>query len=324
MSATGQAQQAMGETSEQTAAQTAVRTVLGDVPGDALGVCDAHDHLFFRSVLLPGQELADVAAADAELRAFHGLGGRAVVQWTPYGLGRTAGELVGLSRATGVHLVAATGLHQAHHYAPGDVEAVLDGLAELFVDELTRGIGGTGPRAGLIKVAGGFHGLDAHARRTMAAAAQAHHRTGAPIAVHLELGTAALDVLDLLCDEHGVAPQHVILGHLNRSPDSVVHQQAARAGAFLAFDGPSRANHATDWRLPDALVALVDAGHADQLLLGGDTTTAAARSVNGGPGMPYLLRRLRPRLELAVGADVVHRILTANPARALATVWRAD
>ncbi|MDX3228176.1 phosphotriesterase [Streptomyces sp. ME19-01-6] len=303
--------------------QTAVRTVLGDVPGDALGVCDAHDHLFFRSALLPGQELADVAAAGAELRAFHGLGGGAVVQWTPYGLGRAAGELAGLSRASGVHLVAATGLHQAHHYPPGTVEEVLDGLAELFVDELTRGIGGTGPRAGLIKVAGGFHGLGAHARRTMAAAAHAHHRTGAPIAVHLELGTAALDVLDLLCGEHRVAPERVILGHLNRSPDSVVHQQAAQAGAFLAFDGPSRANHATDWRLPDALAALVDAGHAGQLLLGGDTTTAAARSVNGGPGMPHLLRRLRPRLELALGADVVRQMLTANPARALATAWRA-
>ncbi|OMI36181.1 phosphotriesterase family protein [Streptomyces sparsogenes] len=300
-----------------------VRTVLGDVPGDALGVCDAHDHLFIRSARLPGQELADVASAREELRAFHALGGRTVVQWTPYGLGRAAGELAGLSRATGVHLVAATGLHQAEHYAPGAVEAVLDGLAELFVEELTHGIGGTGPRAGLIKVAGGFHGLDAHARRTMAAAAEAHHRTGAPIAVHLELGTGALDVLDLLCGEHGVAPRSVILGHLNRFPDPAVHREAAAAGAFLAFDGPSRANHATDWRLPDALAALVDAGYAGQLLLGGDTTTAQARSVNGGPGMPYLLRRLRPRLELAVGADVVRRMLTTNPAGALTVAWRA-
>lgn len=303
--------------------QAAVRTVLGDVPGEALGICDAHDHLFLQSRCLPGQALADVAAADAELRAFRRLGGSAVVQWTPYGLGRAADELAGLSRATGVHLVAATGLHQAQHYAPGIVEAVLDGLAELFVDELTRGIGGTGPRAGLIKVAGGFHGLDAHARRTMAAAAQAHHRTGAPIAVHLELGTGALDVLELLCGEHEVAPRSVILGHLNRSPDPVVHRQAARAGAFLAFDGPSRANHATDWRLPEVLAALVDAGYAGQLLLGGDTTTAAARSVNGGPGMPYLLRRLRPRLELALEAEVVSHMLTTNPARALATAWRA-
>ncbi|MEU0456924.1 phosphotriesterase, partial [Streptomyces sp. NPDC006129] len=48
---------------------SAVRTVLGDVPPGDLGVCDAHDHLFFGSPRLPGQELSSVAAARAELAA---------------------------------------------------------------------------------------------------------------------------------------------------------------------------------------------------------------------------------------------------------------
>ncbi|MCX4572772.1 phosphotriesterase [Streptomyces sp. NBC_01571] len=299
-----------------------VRTVLGDVPPGELGVCDAHDHLFFGSPLLPGQELRDASAARAELASFREWGGRSVVQWTPYGLGRRAADLPLLSRDTGVHVVAATGLHQAAHYAP-ELPAELRGrLAEVFVTELTEGIGASGVRAGIIKVAGGFHGLDAHARWTMTAAAEAHRATGAPIAVHLELGTAGLDVLDLLCGELGVPPHRVILGHLNRSPDFVVHRQAAEAGAYLAFDGPSRANHATDWRMPDALRALADAGFGHRLLLGGDTTTAAARSVDGGPGLPYLLRRIRPRLELALGAELVGRILTENPGRAFAVEWR--
>ncbi len=34
-----------------------VGTVLGDLSSDQSGVTDAHDHLFFRSALLPGQEL---------------------------------------------------------------------------------------------------------------------------------------------------------------------------------------------------------------------------------------------------------------------------
>ncbi|WP_405727184.1 phosphotriesterase [Streptomyces sp. NBC_00028] len=296
-----------------------VRTVLGDVDPGALGVWDAHDHLFFGSPQLPGQELRDVAAARAELVAFRAQGGGAVVQWTPYGLGRRAADLPPLARETGVAVVAATGLHQAVHY-DDRVLAELRGvrLAQVFVAELTDGIGTSGVRAGLIKVAGGFHALDAHARWTMTAAAEAHHATGAPIAVHLELGTGALDVLELLCGELGVPPHGVILGHLNRSPDSVAHLQAAASGCYLAFDGPSRAHHATDWRMPDAVRALAEAGHADRLLLGGDTTTAAARSVNGGPGMPYLLRRVGPRLAAAVGAEVVERMLTVNPARAFA------
>ncbi|NEE04935.1 phosphotriesterase [Streptomyces sp. SID7499] len=301
---------------------SAVRTVLGDVPPADLGVCDAHDHLFFGSPRLPGQELRSVAAARAELLAFREQGGGTVVQWTPYGLGRRAADLPPLSRETGVHVVAATGLHQAVHYDEGTLAGLRSRLAEVFVSELTVGIGTSGVRAGLVKVAGGFHALDAHARWTMTAAAEAHHATGATITVHLEMGTGALDVLDLLCGQLGVPPHRVVLGHLNRSPDLVVHRQAAESGCYLAFDGPSLAHHATDWRMPEAVRALAEAGFGDRVLLGADTTTAAARSVDGGPGMPYLLRRVRPRLVQAVGEELVERILTENPGRAFGTEWR--
>ncbi|MFE9115617.1 phosphotriesterase [Streptomyces collinus] len=300
---------------------SAVRTVLGDVSPADLGVCDAHDHLFFGSPRLPGQELRSMAAARAELVAFREQGGGTVVQWTPYGLGRRAADLPPLSRETGVHVVAATGLHQAVHYDEDTLAGLRSRLADVFVAELTEGIGTSGVPAGLVKVAGGFHTLDAHARWTMTAAAEAQRATGAAIAVHLERGTGALDVLDLLCGELGVPPHRVVLGHLNRSPDLVVHRQAAEYGCYLAFDGPSLAHHATDWRMPDAVRALADAGFGDRLLLGADTTTAAARSVDGGPGMPYLLRRVRPRLVDAVGEELVRRILTENPGRAFGAEW---
>ncbi|WP_405837204.1 phosphotriesterase [Streptomyces sp. NBC_01518] len=299
-----------------------VRTVLGDVEPRLLGLCDAHDHLFIRSPQLPGQELGDASAARAELNAFRSVGGGGVVQWTPYGMGRRVADLPLLSRASGVHVVCATGLHQAAHYSPELLESLRGGLAEVFVSELTEGVGPSGVRAGLIKVAGGFHGLDAHARWTMTAAADAHRATGAPIAVHLELGTGALDVLDLLCGTLGVEPHRVILGHLNRSPDLVVQRQAADAGAYLAFDGPSRAHHATDWRMPDAVRALAEAGFGDRLLLGGDTVVAGARSVDGGPGMPYLLRRVGPRLAVELGEELVERVFRENPARAFSVEWR--
>ncbi|RPK37417.1 hypothetical protein EES40_27995 [Streptomyces sp. ADI93-02] len=291
---------------------TRVRTVLGDVPAGELGVCDAHDHLFIRTPVLPGLELDDPEGAGERLRDFHTLGGRTVVQWTPYGMGRRPADLAALSRAVGARIVAATGLHQAAHYPPESLGRIMPELEELFVSEITDGIGTTGVRAGLIKVAGAFHGLDAHARHTMRAAAGAHHRTGVPIAVHLELGSGARDVLDLLCGELGVEPRRVILGHLGRFPDGVAQLEAARAGAFLAFDGPSRAHHATDWRLPEQLAALAEAGFGGQLLLGGDTT------VPGTPGMPYLLRRLRPRLVRSLGEELLEAVLVDHPARAFA------
>jgi phosphotriesterase-related protein len=296
------------------------RTVLGDLDPARLGVTDAHDHLFFRSPLLPGQELDDADAAAAELRAFADLGGSTVVQWTPAGMGRRADDLAALARRTGVNVIAATGVHQAAHYEPAKLDELTAGLAERFAGEITGGIEAShGVRAGFIKVAGEFHHVDDHGRRTMTAAAEAHRATGAPIAVHLELGTGALDVLDLLCGRLGVPPAAVILGHLNRSPDQRVHREVAEAGAFLAFDGPSRANHATDWRLLDSIGAVAESGHADRILLGADTTTARARASTGeGPGMPFLLRSLRPRLERELGDALAHAIFVANPAQAFA------
>jgi len=300
--------------------------VLGDVPAGDLGVCDAHDHLFFRSAQLPGQELADADAAVGELRAFAALGGRAVVQWTPFGLGRRADQLAAVSRTADVTVVAATGLHQAAHYADQTlVQDVLPRLADLFTEELTTGMrpdpgtpadAGPLPRAGMIKVAG-TSTTWTRTRQTMIAAAEAHHATGAPIGVHHELGTAAADVAELLCGQLQVPSDKVILGHLNRLPDSYLQRQVAETGAFLAFDGPSRANHATDWRLHECLAELVRHGHEDQIVIGGDTTTASARSsTGGGPGLPYLLRVLRPRLAAELGEQVAAKFFTVNPARA--------
>ncbi|MGV9775035.1 phosphotriesterase family protein [Streptosporangium sp. NPDC003464] len=300
------------------AMRAAVRTVLGDIPPEELGICDAHDHLFISSPALPGQGLDDAGAALTELNAFAALGGRAVVQWTPWGMGPRTEELPGLSRRSGVHVISATGMHQAKHYDQEELTRVHDRLAGLFIHELT-----SGPvRAGMIKVAGAYHRLDDHARHVMAAAAEAHHATDAPIGIHLEAGTAALDVLHLLCRTHGVAPHRVILGHLHRFPDTRIHRQAAEAGAFLAFDGPSRVHHGTDWRMMDSFAALADAGHARQILLGGDTVVPAARSSADGPGMPFLLSGLRPRIERELGPDIASAIFTENPARAFAARWR--
>ncbi|MFI6517529.1 phosphotriesterase [Spirillospora sp. NPDC050679] len=295
-----------------------VRTVLGDIaPGD-LGVCDAHDHLFLRSPRLPGEELDDPAAARSELDSFAQAGGQAMVQWTPWGMGRRLPALSALSRQTGVHLIAATGLHQAKQYEDGRFPQGVDELADLFVRELTD----SPVRAGLIKVAGAFHRLDQHSRRTMAAAAAAHHATGAPIGVHLEGGTAALETLQFLCADHGVPAHRVILGHLLRHPDTAVHLRAAQAGAYLAFDGPSRAHHASDHRLLECVAALADAGHADRVLIGGDTVVASARSSADGPGMRHLLEGIRPRIAQEIGGDVAHAIFVGNPALAFATHWR--
>lgn len=310
-----------------------VRAVLGDLVPAQLGVCDAHDHLFFTSSALPGEELAEAEAARRELGEFAQAGGGAVVHWTPFGCGRAERMLAEISRQTGVHVIAATGLHQPRHYSDGGAlgELVRSDLGELFTSELLDGMRpdptepptATGIRAGVIKVAGQYHRLLDYERAVFAAAAEAHGITGAPICVHTELGTHGAEILEFL-SERGVEPRHVVLGHLNRNPDVALHRELAQAGAFLAYDGPSRHNHATDWRLLELIGAMAESGHGDRLLLGADTTMRSAmRAHGGGPGMGGLVGRLRDRITRELGDDLARAMFIENPARAFAAPWTA-
>jgi len=114
-----------------------------------------------------------------------------------------------------------------------------------------------------------------------------------------------------------VAPEtSIVLGHLGRNPHDGYLLDLATCGTLLCFDGPSRANHQTDWRTPSPIAALVEHGHGEQVLVGGDTTTAAARSVTSGPGMPNLLGRFAQSVRRLVGDDAWPAITVANPARA--------
>jgi phosphotriesterase-related protein len=209
--------------------------------------------------------------------------------------------------------VAATGRHRAVHHDPAEAGRDVDELTQLFVDDITAP---TRP-CGLIKVGTGYHHLDDVERVSLEAAAAAHRSTGVPVAVHLELGTGADLVLGHL-DEHQVPAGSIVLGHLGRHPDSGYLREVAAAGTFLCFDGPSRANHHTDWRTPELIERLAGDGHLDQLLIGGDTTTAAARSVTSGPGMPGLLREFHQSIVRRIGAPAGQAITVTNPARAFA------
>ncbi|MGE2818145.1 phosphotriesterase [Mycobacterium heidelbergense] len=310
-----------------------IRTVCGDLsPGD-LGVTDAHDHLLLETRAIPGTPLSTRSAAVTLARDFKMAGGQTLVQWTPPGMGRHGEWLPTIAQQARIHIIAATGLHQARHYTttqgdahwPSSLDS--DDLAALFTEELTVGMRSdngqacpTQPvRAGIIKVAAGYHGTDKHERRALAAAAAANRATGAPICVHLELGTHGPEVLAAL-DTAGVPPDHVILGHLARNPDFRLHAELAAAGAYLAYDGPRRDTHPTDWRLGDLICAMLDAGYSHRLLLGADTPTADRKDPFGSPGPAALLNGTAASLARRAGQEAMHAILAINPGRAFA--WR--
>jgi 5-phospho-D-xylono-1,4-lactonase len=289
-----------------------IRTIRGDIAPAELGPCDAHEHLFLVTPAQPGDEYADVGKAIEEARTLVAAGARALVDWTPLGLGRDLDGLRAVSGATGLHIVAATGLHRDVHYAPDDPLRTEDedALADRFVADLAR--------CGIVKVGAGYHHLTPFEAKAFTAAAAAHERTGAPVCVHTEHGTMGLAIVERL-QELRVPPGSVVLAHLDRNPDAGEHAETAAAGTWLQLDGPGRTKYWPDSTILALIADLAERGHADRLLLGGDTgRRSMMRAYGGGPGLDYLFARFKPRLERELGRELSDQIFVTNPARAFA------
>lgn len=307
-----------------------VMTVTGLMPVSALGVVDAHDHLFLRSPALPGDEYDDLELSTAEAAEGRESGLGTIVDMTPIGLGRRPAFLRHVSEASGMPIIAATGYHRDAHYPPGHWvhDASINELADRVVRDLEAGMhpdDWTDPsaapdpaRAGAIKAGTSYHHASASERRRLAAAAIGSRRGGVAVLVHAEIGTFGHEIVDLL-EADGVAPHRAILAHMDRNPDPDLHAEIAGRGAYLEYDTMGRTKYRPDSEILDLIERVIGAGHLERLLLGQDLgRRMSLRSYGGGPGLRYLMRTFVPRLRRRIGEEAVERILVANPARAFA------
>ena len=308
-------------------AQPMVMTVTGPVPATALGVTDAHEHLFLRTPETPGQELDDLDRAAAEVREAQSSGLASIVEMTPIGLGRRPDLLRAVSEATGVPIIGATGFHRDVHYPAGHpvLEASVETLAEWVVADLERGMHPSDwddlatpldpARAGAIKAGASYHHVSAAEARRLEAVAIGSVRTGAAILVHCEIGTAAHEIVDRLT-AHGVATDRIALAHMDRNPDPELHAEIAARGVTLEYDTAGRTKYHPDSVVLDLIEAMLAAGHGDRLMLGGDLGRRDYfRSHGGGPGLAYLFSTFVPRLRRRIGDQATDAILVATPAR---------
>ncbi|WP_309066218.1 phosphotriesterase family protein [Microbacterium sp.] len=313
---------------------SAVRTVLGDIDPAQLGRVNYHEHLFQISPLLAGDELNDERASGEEAALLKASGFDTMVDATPLGLGRDPEAVARISAATGLAVVATTGRHREAHYAADHRTRSWDAaeLAELFISDVEGGMpasddtpegpralapDGSPVRAGMLKGGVDYWRISPFERTTLVALAAAHRATGAPIMVHLEFCTAAHEVLDLLAAE-GVASDRVVLAHADRDPDAGLHASLAERGAYLGYDGFARQRTRSDAELLALTAAVVEAGAAERIVLGGDVARRTRYIAYGGmPGLGYLGERYLPRLRALIGDDAVDRMLVDNPARLL-------
>jgi 5-phospho-D-xylono-1,4-lactonase len=289
------------------------RTVLGDIAPQELGVVYAHEHLAIHGgrpvQLFPDFQLADVDRALAELAPAQALGLRTVVDAMPADCGRDVLLLAEISRRSGVHVIAPTGLHHERYYDDRhwSVRLSVEEISDLFVADIEAGIDEldygapvvkrTPHRAGVMKIASSTGGPSPRDERVFAAAAMAQSRTGCPILTHCEAGTGALEQVEVLV-RHGGDPAHIVLSHVDKVVDRAYQRDIAATGARVEYDQgfrwkpdePNGTLQLLEWAAEDGLL-----GH---ITLGLD----AARQgywiqYGGGPGWAWLLDRFAAMMQ---------------------------
>ena len=309
-----------------------MQTVLGRIDPANLGFTLPHEHTAITLWQIPGRwdywELTrDEPVITAELERFRDAGGSALVDVTPRGVGRDAAWLVGLARATGLHLVMGCGWYREAYYP---AEALIDRRSvESLAGELVREIKDGIKVEGLDAVRPGIIGeigtdkpwLSAQEERVHRAAAQASLRTGLAITTHAVMSDVGLAQLAVF-EAEGADPARVVIGHADSYPRLDHYLEIVRRGAnleldFLGMSFTPQERHGEP-RVIDLLLELLSRGHADRVLLSQDVCHNQQLHAYEGNGYTYLQDTFLPRLrERGVSEAEIDQMTVLNPRRIL-------
>lgn len=312
---------------------TLVRTVLGDIDPADLGFTFVHEHLIIDSPLIvdrwPQIHLTSVDEAVRELALCTGAGVQAIVDAMPAASGRDAIRLAEISRRSGVHVIACTGLHTSKYYEGQRWTAAEppEVLAGLFAADVVDGIDRydymgpvirrTAHRAGILKVAVLEDAPTDRDVRVFEAAALAHAETGVPILTHCEGGRGAMAQIDLFV-RVGVPLDRIVISHTDKVNDLSYHRDLLATGVYLEYDQASRQGEGSIDQTARIVAAMVGEGYTERLMLSSDAARRSMWAINGGLGLVWLATRFVEILgELGVDDDTAKTMFVTNPARFL-------
>ena len=314
-----------------------IQTVTGATTPEKLGRTLMHEHLL---IGYPGSDVDWVNPGPSRrervercverIEEMKALGVTAMLDPCPADLGRDVELMAEVAQRTRFQLICATGLYKeaeggtAYWKFRMAFGSVVDAMAELFIRELSEGVGDTGIRAGIIKVGTGHGTLTEYEQAVFAAAAKASLETGAPITTHTDDGRFGDDQQAFLTGR-GVPAHRIVIGHSCGSGDTAYHTKIAKNGSYLGFD-----RFGLDMLQPDgervaALARLVEAGFGRQIVVSHDSVWCW----NGQPAPPealaqmekvwnpsHFLTRIAPRLREAGVSDAqIETLLVDNPKR---------
>lgn len=308
-----------------------IRTVLGDVDPSMLshGATLFHEHLSLSDPLPAwveppengrplGSFTADLDLMVDELNATAQEGVSCIVSGGTRDLGQNAGRLRMLAERTDVHIVVASGLWTQPRYPPDIPDKTEEEIAADFMRDASS------ERWGAIGEIGTSLVMHPDERKVLRAACKVHLRTGLPLFTHTPhegCRQCALEQLDVI-ESMGVNPRLICIGHLadiTGDPSAELHKELAARGAFLGFDTVGHQITQGDALKVEMVVALIEAGYEDHVLLSADFAREEELKANGGAGYSSVPAIFVPKLRYAGVPDyVISKILIDNPRRFLA------
>ena len=281
---------------------------------------------------LDNLRLTDEQVAADEILLFKHAGGRTVVDPTPKTLARDPLALARIARATGLNIVMGAGYY-VHASHPADMDRrTVDDLAREMIADVTIGVGDTGVHAGLIGEIGTTYPWTENEKKVLRAAIVAQRATGAPLMIHPGRHPhMPMELAEFVQKEGGDLTQ-TIMCHICRTISELPAViDLAQTGIWLEYDLFGSENsyypYNPGFDMPNDggrmahVLALIAAGHQDQILMSHDIAYKTALVKYGGYGYHHLLVNVVPRLRRKGVDDAgLRQLLVDNPRRAFTFV----
>lgn len=255
---------------------TTVNTVLGTIDCENLGQTLIHEHLLIgwpgwdKDPLITIDRAAEIDKAVTRLQELKSLGVQTFVDPCPIDIGRDVEYYAEVSQRSGVNVVAASGMYKEELGMPTHFRQMdLDAMAELYVREITEGVGRTGIKAGVIKVATADP-ITAMEEKNLRAAARAAKATNSRIITHTDNGRHGPRQLDIF-EQEGLSPWHVMVGHSDGSVDLGYHDTLIRRRCYDGMDRFGLEGQQPDRLRIATLAGLLAIGYTDRIMLSHDS-----------------------------------------------------
>jgi phosphotriesterase-related protein len=251
-----------------------VETALGSVATADLGPTLMHEHIVTRS---PGVQEnwphlwdrdAILAIAERKMADLHSRGIRTIVDLTTVDLGRDIDLIAAVARRSRVHVIVATGvwwMPQRYFSSHG-----IDEVAELFIRDITVGIGASGVKAAIIKCATDTAGVTPVIDNILRASARAQKATGVPISTHTWAAGRTGEAQQAIFAQEGVDLRRVVIGHSGDSDDLGYLRGLMERGSTIGMDRFGLDHFLPTAKRVEVLARLCAEGYAGKMVLSHD------------------------------------------------------